>query len=135
MSASLISSAVATGTEQGYELNITRTFDAPRELVWKAWTDPEMVKEWMGPRGFKATTYEIPTEVGAAMVDGDEGPGAGHSRAGDAAAGWCDEGDSAAGAAVLHVRMGGPLERWTAGESVQGERGDDSTGRAEEERR
>lgn len=57
MSASLTSSAVAAGNEQGYELNITRTFDAPRELVWKAWTDPQMVMEWKGPRGFKVTEY------------------------------------------------------------------------------
>lgn len=48
----------------GYELSITRTFDAPRELVWKAWTDPVMAKEWMGPRGFQATRFEIPTKVG-----------------------------------------------------------------------
>lgn len=57
MSASLISSAVAAGNEQGYELKITRTFDAPRELVWKAWTDPGMVTQWKGPRGFKVTEY------------------------------------------------------------------------------
>lgn len=31
------------------ELVITRIFDAPRELVWKAWTDPERVKQWWGP--------------------------------------------------------------------------------------
>ena len=30
-------------------LVITRTFDAPRELVWKAWTDPEHFKPWWGP--------------------------------------------------------------------------------------
>jgi uncharacterized protein YndB with AHSA1/START domain len=58
MSASLIENTKTT-TEpvKGYELNITRTFDAPRELVWKAWTDPEMVKHWMGPRGFKAIEF------------------------------------------------------------------------------
>lgn len=48
----------------GYELNITRIFDAPRELVWKAWTDPEMAKEWMGPRGFTTTEFRTSTEVG-----------------------------------------------------------------------
>ena len=48
----------------GYELNITRTFDAPRELVWKAWTDPEMAKEWMGPRGFTTTEFRTSTEAG-----------------------------------------------------------------------
>ena len=64
MSASLISSAVAAGTEQGYEINITRTFDAPRELVWQAWTDPEMAREWMGPRGFTTTEFRPGTEAG-----------------------------------------------------------------------
>ena len=33
-------------------LIITRIFDAPRELVWKAWTDPERMVKWHGPRGF-----------------------------------------------------------------------------------
>jgi uncharacterized protein YndB with AHSA1/START domain len=64
MSASLISSALAAGTEQGYELSITRTFDAPRELVWKAWTDPEMVAQWKGPRGFTVTEYVNSEEPG-----------------------------------------------------------------------
>jgi uncharacterized protein YndB with AHSA1/START domain len=36
-------------------LVITRIFDAPRELVWKAWTDPALTRRWMGPRGFSAT--------------------------------------------------------------------------------
>jgi uncharacterized protein YndB with AHSA1/START domain len=30
---------------------ITREFDAPRELVWKAWTEPARLAEWMGPKG------------------------------------------------------------------------------------
>lgn len=33
------------------ELTIERTFDAPRELVWKAWTDQELVQKWWGPIG------------------------------------------------------------------------------------
>ena len=48
----------------GYELKITRVFDAPRELVWKAWTDPAMAKHWMGPRGFAATEFVTPAEPG-----------------------------------------------------------------------
>ncbi len=36
------------------ELVITRIFDAPRELVWKAWTEPDLVKKWWGPKGFTA---------------------------------------------------------------------------------
>lgn len=30
---------------------ITRIFDAPRELVWKAWTEPDRIAQWMGPKG------------------------------------------------------------------------------------
>lgn len=33
-------------------LTLTRIFDAPREGVFKAWTDPEMLKQWSAPRGF-----------------------------------------------------------------------------------
>ncbi len=51
--------------EPAYELSITRVFDAPRELVWKAWTDSEMAKQWMGPRGFRATEFVTPSEAGA----------------------------------------------------------------------
>jgi uncharacterized protein YndB with AHSA1/START domain len=41
-----------------HELQITRVFDAPRELVWKVWTDPEHMKQWAGPRQFMATHVE-----------------------------------------------------------------------------
>jgi uncharacterized protein YndB with AHSA1/START domain len=61
-------SATATTPTQpktGYVLSITRTFDAPRELVWKAWTDPEMAMHWMGPRGFEATEFEPGSDVGS----------------------------------------------------------------------
>jgi uncharacterized protein YndB with AHSA1/START domain len=34
------------------ELVITRTFDAPRELVYRAFTDPDQLAEWFGPAGF-----------------------------------------------------------------------------------
>jgi len=36
-------------------LVITRMFDAPRELVFKAWTEPEHMVRWFGPRGFTST--------------------------------------------------------------------------------
>lgn len=35
------------------ELFITREFDAPRELVYKAHTDPELYVQWLGPRGYE----------------------------------------------------------------------------------
>ena len=49
--------------DKGHELKIVRTFDAPRELVWMAWTDPEMVKQWRGPRGFTVGEYTMSTEA------------------------------------------------------------------------
>ena len=34
------------------EVAITRVFDAPRELVWKEWTEPERLAAWWGKRGW-----------------------------------------------------------------------------------
>ena len=47
------------------EVLITREFDAPRELVFKAYTDPKLYVQWLGPRGFgmKLVTFE-PTSGG-----------------------------------------------------------------------
>ncbi len=36
-------------------VTLTRLYDAPRDLVWRAWTDPKMMALWFGPRGFGAT--------------------------------------------------------------------------------
>jgi uncharacterized protein YndB with AHSA1/START domain len=45
-------------TETRPELVITRTFPAPRELVWQAWADPKQMVQWMGPRHHPARHYE-----------------------------------------------------------------------------
>jgi uncharacterized protein YndB with AHSA1/START domain len=42
----------------------TRIFDAPRALVWKAWTTPEYVMQWWGPRGFTSPVCRIDLRVG-----------------------------------------------------------------------
>jgi uncharacterized protein YndB with AHSA1/START domain len=44
--------------ENKKELTITRIFDAPRGLVWKAWTDPQLLKKWWGPKGVTKPTCE-----------------------------------------------------------------------------
>jgi uncharacterized protein YndB with AHSA1/START domain len=51
-------------TEQ--QIRITRMFDAPRELVFKAWIDPDQVTKWFGPAGFETPreTIEIEPRVG-----------------------------------------------------------------------
>jgi uncharacterized protein YndB with AHSA1/START domain len=46
------------------ELVIRRIFDAPRELVWKAWTDPEHIQRWWGPKDFTAPACRIDFRVG-----------------------------------------------------------------------
>jgi uncharacterized protein YndB with AHSA1/START domain len=43
---------------------VTRVFDAPRELVWKAWTEPEYVMQWWGPKGFTSPVCEMDFRVG-----------------------------------------------------------------------
>ncbi len=43
---------------------VTRIFDAPRELVWKAWTDPKYVMQWWGPKGFTAPVCQMDFRVG-----------------------------------------------------------------------
>ena len=47
-------------------LVITRVFDAPRELVFRAWTDPAHVTRWMGPRGYTATHFKQDQRPGGA---------------------------------------------------------------------
>jgi uncharacterized protein YndB with AHSA1/START domain len=39
------------------EIRITRVYDAPVQAVWEAWTDPQKVAQWWGPRGFTLTTH------------------------------------------------------------------------------
>jgi uncharacterized protein YndB with AHSA1/START domain len=39
------------------EIRIVRVYDAPVAAVWEAWTDPEQVAKWWGPRGFTLTTH------------------------------------------------------------------------------
>jgi uncharacterized protein YndB with AHSA1/START domain len=45
-------------------VHIERTFDAPRELVWKAWTDPARVREWWGPEHYDCPDAKIDLRVG-----------------------------------------------------------------------
>lgn len=55
-------------------IEIKRVFDAPRELVWKAWTDPAMVKKWWGPEGFTAPSIKVDLKVGGKYTYAMQGP-------------------------------------------------------------
>jgi len=57
------------------ELIITRTFDAPRELVWKAWTEPEHAMRWWGPKNFTSPVSKIDLRVGGAYLNCMRGAG------------------------------------------------------------
>src|SRR3989337_2780421 len=50
--------------QKSKELVITRLFDAPRELVWKAWTDPKQLMQWWGPKGFTSPVCKQDFRVG-----------------------------------------------------------------------
>jgi uncharacterized protein YndB with AHSA1/START domain len=45
------------------EITIQRVFDAPRELVWKAWTEPDQLVEWWGPPGWSTALSTVTMEV------------------------------------------------------------------------
>jgi uncharacterized protein YndB with AHSA1/START domain len=46
---------------------ITRVFDAPRELVWKAWTEPKRMAKWWGPRKFTNPVCKMDVRPGGAF--------------------------------------------------------------------
>lgn len=54
----------STDAESDHEIVITRIFNAPRELVFKVWTDPAHVAQWWGPKGFTTTVTELDLHPG-----------------------------------------------------------------------
>ena len=56
------------------EIILTRVFDAPRELVFTAWTDPRHLSHWWGPNGFTITMHECEVRVGGACRFTMHGP-------------------------------------------------------------
>jgi uncharacterized protein YndB with AHSA1/START domain len=70
------SSSMTTSPSVSSELEhvLTRTIDAPRELVWAAWTDPKHVAQWWGPRGFTNPVCELDVRPGGAIRIDMRGP-------------------------------------------------------------
>lgn len=60
------------------EIVVSRTFDAPRELVWQAMTDPKHVTHWWGPRGFTTTTETMDVRSGGIWKHVMHGPDGTH---------------------------------------------------------
>ena len=68
---------MATGNtmpNEEQELVLTRLFDAPRELVFKAWTDPKCVAQWWHPRGFTNPVCELDVRPGGTIRIHMRGP-------------------------------------------------------------
>lgn len=68
---------MATGSfmaNEGQELVLTRVFDAPRELVFKVWTDPKHVARWWGPHRFTNPLCELDLRPGGAILIHMRGP-------------------------------------------------------------
>jgi uncharacterized protein YndB with AHSA1/START domain len=58
------SSKSTTVYSDGGDLTFERTFDAPREQVWKAFTDPNLIPRWWGPHGTTTTVAEMDVRPG-----------------------------------------------------------------------
>jgi len=56
------------------EFVITRAFDAPRELAWKAFTDPERMRQWWGPKGFSVIASKMDLRPGGTYHYGMRAP-------------------------------------------------------------
>ncbi len=63
-----------TADHEKREVLVERTFDAPRELVWKAWTEPERLAQWWGPRNWITTIKEFNLKPGGALFYVISGP-------------------------------------------------------------
>ena len=66
------SNAVTESSDR--ELVLTRIFDAPRSLVFKAWTEPRHLARWWGPRGFSVVSCEMDPRTGGSYRFHMRGP-------------------------------------------------------------
>jgi uncharacterized protein YndB with AHSA1/START domain len=60
--------------EENKKIIIERVFDASREKVWEAWTNPEIVKKWWGPEHFYAPSIKVDFRVGGKYIYAMHGP-------------------------------------------------------------
>src|SRR5512141_821130 len=67
---------MASHTETGkkYDLVLRRVFEAPVEEVWRAWVEPEFVKQWWGPAGFTCILANMDFREGGTSLVGMRAP-------------------------------------------------------------
>jgi uncharacterized protein YndB with AHSA1/START domain len=56
------------------EIRFIRSYDAPVQAVWDAWTDPDQIAQWWGPRGFTTTTHSKDLRPGGSWIYTMHGP-------------------------------------------------------------
>ena len=61
-------------TAKGPEFSITRVFDAPRDLVWKAFAERERLMQWWGPKGFTMLDAKLDLRPGGVFLYGMRSP-------------------------------------------------------------
>jgi uncharacterized protein YndB with AHSA1/START domain len=59
---------------EAIEVKIVREFNAPVEQVWEAWSSPELMKQWWGPKDFTAPTIKIDFRAGGRYLYAMHGP-------------------------------------------------------------
>lgn len=64
----------ASQPANNHEFIIERTFAAPREIVWAAWTELERLKQWFGPKGFTMSVAKMDFRVGGTFLYGLQSP-------------------------------------------------------------
>lgn len=60
------------------EITTTRIFNYPRPIVYRAWSDPDHLKNWWGPNGFTNTFHTFDFKVGGRWIFTMHGPEKGH---------------------------------------------------------
>jgi uncharacterized protein YndB with AHSA1/START domain len=73
MASSETKSNIETRTREK-EVVIERIFDAPREMVWKAWTDPDTMKQWWGPKDFTSPVVSVDLDLGGSYLHSMRSP-------------------------------------------------------------
>jgi uncharacterized protein YndB with AHSA1/START domain len=59
---------MATVSDMARDVTLTRTLDAPRELVWAVWTEPEHMAKWWGPKHFTNPVCELDVRPGGKIL-------------------------------------------------------------------
>ena len=69
-----MSQTIITENLDKKELHIVREFNAPIELVWRAWTEPELIDQWWAPRPWKTKTKSMDFRTGGRWLYSMNGP-------------------------------------------------------------